>query len=216
MWVRNTSVGRGLGVGVVGRLAPPVVALLVGVAAVPGSASAEPRFAAGAKAGFVLTGLTGEGIDASPIRTTPKLGPAAALVVRVGLGRWAVEGEVGFSDRGATLEPVGSSETIALHLYYVDLPVVVVRELDLGRTIVPRFALGAALSLKVAADVEVAPVALDRVADVGLVLGAGIVWRRPDGDVPIEVRYLGGLRSLADAEPDTRGHAFALTAGYVF
>lgn len=208
------------------HLAVALAALAAGVSAGAPSAAAAPpgELAFGGRLGLVFATVAGEDVDASS--TELKGGPSASLLARWRYGAWSAEVELGVSDRGTTYQvPAAGGETIdrALHLYYVDLPVVGAYQLELGR-LRPRLQGGLMFSL-LAGSADRGPdgdleVLLDRRLDVALVLGVGVELPAGDGTVLLDLRYLGGGRPLAEDERgeamQIRNQAVALSAAFAY
>jgi hypothetical protein len=192
------------------------LALASAVAAPVAPAAAAPpgQLEGGVRGGLVLSALSGAAIDDSATRTSTKGGPTGALLLRWLHGPWAVEGELGVSDRGAAVEPP-RAEAVAHHLYYADLPLTGVYTLDLGLPVAFRLAAGLQFSLLIDQTAgDLAPAAIEERFDVALVLGAGVAWPLAGGTALVDLRFLGGARQLSSVE--VRGQAVSLTAGYAF
>ena len=184
-------------------------------AAPPGTLEAGPRV------GLVTSTFTGAPIDDSPDRVSSKVGPMGSLLVRWLRGRWSVEGEIGVSDRGATMDRGGGA--VGVHFYQLELPLVGVRSFTLTIPLVPRLVAGLSPSVRFAGgdleDEEDTRPPIDRRFDIALVLGVGAAWPREGGTWLLDLRYLGGLRDLTAADrsgDEIRASALAITAGYTY
>lgn len=209
-----------------------VLALAPAARAEEGGAEAEeerPRLRAGALVGLNFSSFNGSGVDDSATRThTAKTAPAAGAFLTYPLNeRWAVEGEVLFTTKGASFADDVTEGTDNFH--YLEFPLLGKLILPVDLPVVPHGYGGFALSYLLAAErEETAGGETDLKADtkeldVGFIVGAGAALPTDDGaQLFVDLRYEVGLRNFDDdADGDGRDRnahnsVFTVLAGYAF
>lgn len=193
----------------IGRVVLASLALAAPAAAAPG------ELEGGVRLGLVAASYGGEAIDAAGLRTATRWAPSAALLLRWLRGRWSFEGELGVSDRGATVEMAGAE--LGVGRASLDLPILAVRTLPtrLGLRLIgglaPSVQLGGARALPPGV------VAPDRRFDLAVVLGVGAAWRAGGGTWLFDARFHGGVvdqSSLPGDDGRVRAAALWLTSAY--
>jgi len=198
-----------------------IIALIIILCALPASVRADGLIRLGLKGGVNFANLVGPDLDSN---WKTKIGFAAGGFVSFQISRLlAIQPEFFYSQKGSMWK--GDPYTFKVNLTFVDIPLLVkfFMPVSAQSALRPNVFIGPYAGLKMSAKLIAKTAERSdetdfedlKKADLGLVVGGGIDFAFPKGQIFLDVRYSFGFSSFSNIE-DFKNKVFAVLVGFSF